>query len=360
MKYSFPMNKSLTERFNSYEIAKITGLFIWFMIVAQSWALKPSRSEQISTVITVSLIESSFGYLIISLLFFILSRIIKKDAGEKKLFILKLIFLIILLAGLWTVFANIIEAVIVVRALSFPHFYIDVLFFLYPVIAFTIIFYLINHMINLKKQKEMTLIATNLANEAQLQMLRYQINPHFLFNALNTIRSMVEEDKTVARKMVTELANFFRYSLSNVGTTDTFEHEINAIKNFLEIQKIRFEEKLIVEYDIDQKVNNLKIPFFIILPLVENAVKFGLQTSKIPLAIKICTKVNSNLEISVSNSGRIVENIKKTDGTNTGIENTRKRLELYYPDNYSFRLFEDDNWVVSQIIIKDFRNHLSE
>ena len=353
------MKKRFPSSINSFEIAKNTGLFIWFLIATLNWALRPTKTEHLNTIIIVSILEILIlGYLLISLLFFILSRYINKEPAGKKFFIPKIFFTVFFLAVIWTVFANIIEAVMSVRAISFPHFFVDIIFFLYPGIAFTIIFYMINHMINLKKQKEMTLIATNLANEAQLKMLRYQINPHFLFNSLNTIRFMVEEDKDVARKMITELSNFFRYSLSNEGTTDTFKNEMDAIKNYLEIQKIRFEEKLIVEYDIDENLNQLKIPFFIILPLVENAVKFGLQTSKTPLNIKIIAKESQNLEISVCNTGKIAENSKKSDGTNTGIENTRKRLELYYPDNYSFKLFEDDKWVVCQIVINDFRNHL--
>jgi sensor histidine kinase YesM len=351
------MKKRFTERFYLFEIAKVSGLFIWFLISTLSYLLVPGRVFQTDVLIRESIVEFIVSYLIISLLFFLLGRI-KKEAGGRIFFIFKLIFIILPLPVLLVVFARTFNSAIVGQKVLFPHFLADVFFCLYPVVALTVVFYLINHMINLKKQKEITLIATNLANEAQLQMLRYQINPHFLFNALNTIRSMVEEDKNTARKMITELSNFFRYSLSNDGTTDTFANEINAIKNYLEIQKIRFEEKLIVEYDIDEKLNNMKIPFFIILPLVENAVKFGLQTSKIPLDIKITAKLTQNLEISVCNSGRIVEKAKKADGTNTGIENTRKRLKLYYPDNFSFRLFEDDNRVVSQIIITDFNNHL--
>jgi LytS/YehU family sensor histidine kinase len=128
----------------------------------------------------------------------------------------------------------------------------------------------------------------------------------------------------------------------------------------LEIQKIRFEEKLIIQYEIDEKLNQMKIPFFIILPLVENAIKFGLQTSKIPLNIKIIAKANDHLEISVHNTGSIVEDHRSSEGTNTGIENTKQRLELYFPDNYSFNLFEKDSWVVAQIIIEDYKNHIAE
>jgi LytS/YehU family sensor histidine kinase len=89
--------------------------------------------------------------------------------------------------------------------------------------------------------------------------------------------------------------------------------------------------------------------------LVENAIKFGLQTSKKPLSIKIYAKVNNNLEISIFNTGKILENPNHTESTKTGIENTKKRLALYFPDNYSFQLFEENGWVISQILIKNYK-----
>lgn len=189
-------------------------------------------------------------------------------------------------------------------------------------------------------------------------MLRYQVNPHFLFNALNTIRSMVEEDKAVARNMITKLSEFFRYSLSQNGTTDTLDNEINAIRNYLDIQKIRFEEKLNVSFDIDSSLYYIRIPFFIILPLVENAIKYGLQSNKAPLSITITAKADKDLEISVCNTGRLIKTSSNGAGTGTGMENTKKRLGLYFKDKYSFNLVEKDSWVTAQIIIFDYQNQL--
>jgi LytS/YehU family sensor histidine kinase len=238
------------------------------------------------------------------------------------------------------------------------YLFASTLFFLIPTISFTGLYYSINYWINYKIQREKALIATNLAHEAQLEMLRYQINPHFLFNVLNTIRLKVEEDKDSARKMITELANFFRYSLSQKGNMVTLGNEIKAIKNYFEIQKIRFEEKLVVEYDIDESVNEVELPFFIVLPLVENALKYGLQTSTMPLTIKICAKLDDHLEISVQNSGQLVMNASAAESTGTGIENIRKRLELCYPGNYSFNITEKDALVTAKIVINNLPGKL--
>ncbi|MCK9206404.1 MAG: histidine kinase [Salinivirgaceae bacterium] len=355
------MFKKIPERSYLLEISKISGMFIWFLISSLNW-IAANYGIPIGKILLMQLLDSIAGYLAISLLFILLNYVVIKKALPKKLFAYMLIPLCCLFALMWDIASNFLFSVYYEKEISLfnKHFFANFIYFLTPLFAFTGLYYIINHWLNLKKQKELTLTATNLANETQLQMLRYQINPHFLFNSLNTIRAMIEEDKNIARKMVTELSDFFRYSLSHNGTVDTFENEINAIKNYLEIQKIRFEEKLIVVYDIDEKLNNLKIPFFIILPLVENAIKFGTQTSNKPLTIKICAKINSNLEISIRNTGKLVENFKSTEGTRTGIQNTKKRLALYFQDNYSFNLFEENSWVISQIIIRNFKNQFSE
>lgn len=343
------------------EIAKFGGLFVYFLISTFSWIISPGNETPINRILSSNISKFLAGYIVITILFLLLNNLTKKNLVTKKTFVFLFLPTCYILSFVWMVlmvsFTNIIQ--------SKPLFFNTVFFYksiglIFIVIAFAALYYLINHWLSLQKQKELTLHATNLANEAQLQMLRYQINPHFLFNALNTIRLMVEEDKAVARKMITELSNFFRYSLSQNGTTDTFENEINAIKNYLEIQKIRFEEKLIIKYDIEEKLNHLRIPFFIILPLVENAIKFGLQSSKSPLTIKIYAKANKHLEISVHNTGFLVKDDKVSEGTHTGISNTKKRLSLYFPNNYSFKLFEEDSWVIAQIIIKDYKNHLAE
>ncbi len=343
------------------ELAKFGGLFFYFLVSTFSWIVSPGNETPLKDILVSNVSRFFAGYIVITLLFWMLNTLTKRNLASKKIIIFSLLPFCYILSFVWMTLSFSFNNILLSKPLLFSTiFFYKSIGLIFIVIAFATIYYLINHWFNLKKQKEMTLQATNLANEAQLQMLRYQINPHFLFNALNTIRSMVEEDKTVARNMITELSNFFRYSLSQNGTTDTFGNEINAIKNYLEIQKIRFEEKLNIDYDIDEKLHQMKIPFFIILPLVENAIKFGLQSSSTPLNIKIIAKANSHLEISVHNSGHLIECEKNNEGTKTGIENTKKRLSLYFPENYAFKLFEKDGWVVSQIIIYDYKKTISE
>jgi signal transduction histidine kinase len=341
--------------------AKFGGMLFYFFIIILVSLINPNNQSSVSSILMSGLARFISGYITISILYLILNFKTNKNQASHKIFTFLLLPICYITAVVWFIFYVSLNNLFQSEPLFFSTlFFVKAFNFLFIVISFVGLYYLIKHWFDLKKQKEMTQVANNLANEAQLQMLRYQINPHFLFNALNTIRSMVEEDKTVARNMITELSNFFRYSLSQNGTTDTFENEINAIRNYLEIQKIRFEEKLEVSYDIDKEIYQIKIPFFIILPLVENAIKFGLQSSQSPLRIKIVAKANSHLEISVHNTGSIIEGDNNNEGTKTGIENTKKRLSLYFPDNYTFKLFKKDSWVISQIIISDYKKLLAE
>lgn len=341
-------------------ISVFGGMFVFFLLSTFVYLINPAYNFNVSQGLGVSASRTVSGLIAIPVLYLSLHYLSRRNLVSKQVFYILFLPLCYVVSFIWLILMLIYNVVFKSDSFSFESlFLIKAFSFLYIVIAFAGLYFLIGHWINLTKQKEMTKEATNLANEAQLQMLRYQINPHFLFNALNTIRIMVEEDKTVARNMITKLSEFFRYSLSQNGTTDTLENEISAIKNYLEIQKIRFEEKLNVVYDIDHRLYPVRIPFFIILPLVENAVKYGLQSGKAPLHIKIFVKADADLHISVHNTGNLSDNGHNENGTKTGIENTRKRLSLYFPDQYSLRLYEENSWVIAQIKILNYRNHLA-
>lgn len=225
----------------------------------------------------------------------------------------------------------------------------------YLIIAFTnffiilvlsILYFLINHWQELQLQKEKTLTANAIANEAQLQMLRYQLNPHFLFNALNSIRTLIYHDRNKADRMITDLSDILRYSLAKNDDHEVeLKDEIDIIKNYLEIQGIRFEEKLKVELDIRENTLDIKIPCFLIHPLVENAVKFGIETSAPPLEIRVSARAKNNtLRVEVSNTGRYDENAgSKSNGT--GINNVQMRLNHFFPGRNRFEIRGRSGWV---------------
>jgi two-component system, LytTR family, sensor kinase len=200
----------------------------------------------------------------------------------------------------------------------------------------------------LEEEKAETEKASALAQQAQLQMLRYQLNPHFLFNTLNSVRALIDEDLGVARVMITELSEFLRYSLACRNQIEVMlKDELNAVRNYLSIEKKRYEDKLDVSYEIDPKTETYPIASFSIQPLIEQVVKHGMQTSTMPLKLKIeIVKPYLKLQITIVNTGRLLQpnnghnSLREMDHV---IENVKIRLEKNFPGKYEFNLYERDS-----------------
>ncbi len=119
-------------------------------------------------------------------------------------------------------------------------------------------------------------------------MLRYQLHPHFLFNALNSLRALIGEDADKARNMVTALSGFLRYSLLPTDAQEVaLREELTSIRRYLEIEQIRFEDRLLVSFEVEPAAEGCRIPGFLLHPLVENAVKYGAQSGASPLRVRI-------------------------------------------------------------------------
>ena len=237
-----------------------------------------------------------------------------------------------------------------------------VLDFTVPLIAWSAIYFGVKIWLAWQTQKERTEKAQALAQDAQLQMLRYQLNPHFLFNALNSIRALISENKNCAKTMITELSEFLRYSLIGKEQSEVpLKHEVGALQHYFAIQKKRYEEKLEVTFEIDPNAEDYPVLSFLIQPLVENAIKYGMKTSKMPLQIWIRAKLEKeHLNIEVQNTGKWVTASKdKTseEGTGTGLDNIRQRLDNTYPNGYQLDLSEKDKTVLA--VLKINRNFSS-
>ena len=220
------------------------------------------------------------------------------------------------------------------------------------------VFYLTRLILQSARQKETAHKAESLAKDVQLKMLRYQINPHFLFNVLNSIYTLIDENTEKAKKLVIDMSEYYRYTLNKQQLTVSIEKEVESILKYLEIQKTRFEEEFQYEISVDEEVKSTLIPSFLIHLLIENAVKYGTRTTKQKLIVHLSVKlVNKALLIRVSNTGKLLnatpDNQKNKDGTSNGIENLKHRLELYYDDNYSFSLKEEEGLVVATIEINN-------
>jgi hypothetical protein len=204
-----------------------------------------------------------------------------------------------------------------------------------------------------QKERENALQSAALANKAQLEMLRYQLNPHFLFNALNSIRASVDEDSARAKQMITQLSEFLRYSLLNeTAKKIPLRDELEAVRNYLAIEKIRFEDKLLIEYDVETAAENFQVPCFLLNPLVENAVKHGLQTSPKPLKIKISARVvEHKLILEISNTGSLQNDLRSNAGNGIGLKNVRERLEKLSDENGKFELLQENGLVKARVEI---------
>lgn len=186
--------------------------------------------------------------------------------------------------------------------------------------------------------------------EAQLNTLKGQINPHFMFNTLNNIRGLILEDSYKARDMLTNLSEVIRYSLSKEQQNFIkLADEIEVVERFIALSKIQFEQRLQYQQVIDPTCLNLQIPPMMIQMLVENAVKHGI--SKLPGGGVITLDincVNNQLRIEVCNDGKLQTD---ADSTQIGVENIRRRLDLLYSQQASFDLSEQTNKVIATLII---------
>lgn len=218
------------------------------------------------------------------------------------------------------------------------------------ILAWSALYFLAKYWQKSQAESEKALESQAFANKAQLEMLRYQLNPHFLFNALNSIRASVEEDKNRATAMITQLSEFLRYSLLNESAKKIpLSEEIEALRNYLAIEKIRFEDKLSVEFETDERAANADVPCFLLNPLIENAIKYGLRSDATPLKIYIRTKVEGDrLHLEIANSGSLRNG---GNGTGIGLKNVRERLANLYGDEGSLELREENGFVCALINI---------
>ncbi len=220
--------------------------------------------------------------------------------------------------------------------------------------TWSLLYFGIKIWIDFTKEREKVIKAELFAQQAQLQMLRYQINPHFLFNSFSSLRALTRTAPKKAEDMIGKLSEFYRYSLVSRNHEVSLLDEIEAITHYFEIEKIRFEENLIFEFHIDPVAEVYPIPSFLIHPLVDNAIKYGMKTSNMPLTIYINAEVKEGrLIIEVKNSGKWIATGQSNEyySTGTGINNIKNRLEFAYPDKHSLTISEKDGFVEIKIEI---------
>lgn len=191
----------------------------------------------------------------------------------------------------------------------------------------------------------------NLLKETELKMLRSQINPHFLFNSLNSVSSLTITDPEKAREMVIKLSDFMRYALSRKDERPvTIRQELESLRLYLDIEKTRFGSRLATDEDISPDCLNIRIPTMLLQPLFENAVKYGVHESTGTITIRTSLKCNSDYaEINISNN--YDPDAILPAGTGTGLLNVRRRLELVYGREASVQTEKGDGFFTVRLRI---------
>ncbi len=222
--------------------------------------------------------------------------------------------------------------------------------------AWSALYYAINYYLQVEEQNDQLLRLENQATSAQLAMLRYQLNPHFLFNTLNSISTLVLLKQTEpANAMLSRLSSFLRYTLVNEPTGRvTVAQEVETLKLYLDIERMRFEERLRTSFRIDSASETALLPSLLLQPLVENAIKYAVGPQESGAEITVTTQlVGQNLRITVSDTGPGLQSAATEnrvsgvsfDGgepvsTGVGLANIRDRLAQAYAEGHRFEIFD--------------------
>jgi LytS/YehU family sensor histidine kinase len=192
------------------------------------------------------------------------------------------------------------------------------------------VFYLLLNMKELKERMTREASLTALLREAELNNLRAQIKPHFLFNSLNSVSALTMTDPSKAQDMVIKLSEFMRYSLAmGEEAMSTLENELYHSGLYMDIEKIRFSDRLVIEEEINASCSDWPVPAMILQPLLENAVKHGVYTISGPSSIRLCVNCTTEyLHVSISNN--YDKEAAPRKGTGTGLQNVKSRLAAIY------------------------------
>lgn len=225
--------------------------------------------------------------------------------------------------------------------------------FSFIIISFMIMLHWLWYFIHEQKEAEARNMATEkLAREAELFNLRQQLQPHFLFNSLNSINALIGVKPDQARKMVHELSEFLRGTLKKEENQQTtLEEELNHLKLYLEIEKVRFGHRLQTEFYLDEGSRAMEIPCLLLQPVVENAIKFGLYDTTGPATIKIRTQVEDNMLVIITENPCEKSSSYSGKGTGFGLSSIQRRLYLLYARKDLLATVQKENIFITTIKI---------
>lgn len=206
----------------------------------------------------------------------------------------------------------------------------------FVVIAWALLYMALGYAQIVRRAERRAAIFAQEAQTAQLRALRYQVNPHFLFNTLNVLSSLVMRDRRdEAEKMILNLSTFYRTSLTSKPADDVpLEEEIRLQRLYLDIEAVRFPERLLVDISIPQALNNCCVPALILQPIVENAIKYGVSRVRRPVTVSIHGREEEGrLIITIADDGDPLPADDAPHGTGVGLNNVYERLDARYGED---------------------------
>ncbi|MEM8800556.1 MAG: histidine kinase [Pseudomonadota bacterium] len=220
----------------------------------------------------------------------------------------------------------------------------NALFDAYVLLSWSGLYFGINYYRQLRAQQNRLLAITAMAHQAQLQMLRYQLNPHFLFNTLNAISTLVLVKRNdTANVMLTRLSAFLRHTLANQPMQKvTLAQELHALELYLDIEKTRFADRLRLDFNVTDEAREATLPSLLLQPLVENAIKFAVAPMEAGGTLSLNAEISGNLlTILIADTGpglRDYGHLPESHEGGVGLRNTSERLKQIYGNAHEFRL----------------------
>jgi two-component system LytT family sensor kinase len=238
-------------------------------------------------------------------------------------------------------------------------------------IIWNLIYFVYHFITKSRKQQLDTLKLESLIKELELKTIKAHINPHFIFNSLNSIRALVDENPERARAAITELSNILRSSIqADKLETVPFEKELDIVKDYLALENMRFEDRLKIEYDIDEDTLDQPVPPMMLQTLVENAIKHGISKQIKGGVVRVISDFRDDFhELAVQNTGRLangqvngsMENFNGLADTvfehGFGLSSTTNRLQLLYGDNARFEIKQLTPSVVEARVLLPVHTH---
>ena len=214
----------------------------------------------------------------------------------------------------------------------------------------------LSHLISTQMEISKVENLISLLKYSELKALQSQINPHFLFNVLNTMTSLIRTNPEKAREVTIDLSNYLRYNLDNNLKSVELIKELNQIDTYIKIEKARFGDKLNIIYDVDESLYNFQIPSLIIQPLVENSIKHGILKKRDKGFVKIIVKrIDKDIEVAIEDDGvgieqAIIDNLDKKIEENIGLKNVHQRLKLLYGEGLNITKLEQGTRIKFKIL----------